>query len=125
MPIVQAVDAPTFTLGQATFTGLAAPSRGARETCVWRTRAEPGGAGAEHWFDREEILVVLSGAAVARLGGVETRVEAGGAIIVPAGCRFAVTAEGGAAVEMLAVLPVGAKAHMVENGEPFVPPMAM
>lgn len=123
MPIVQGSTAPTFAVPNATFIGLAAPSRGAQETCVWRTSVHPGAAPAEHWFDREEIVLAISGKAVALLDGVEHAVVAGDAIIVPAHTRFAIANPHGEPFEAVAVLPVGALAHM-EDGEPFVPPTA-
>ncbi|OLT26503.1 cupin [Nocardiopsis sp. CNR-923] len=123
MPIISGASAPTFSLPHATFTGLAAPSRGAEETCVWRTRVHPGAPGAEHWFDREEVLVAVSGAAVATLDGVDHAITAGDAVIVPARTRFALANPHGDPFEAVVALPVGARAHMGQ-GEPFTPPPA-
>ena len=52
MPYIAAATAPVFRLDGVVFTGLAAPSRGARETSVWRVSLEPNSPGAEHSLDR-------------------------------------------------------------------------
>ncbi|WP_331765944.1 cupin domain-containing protein [Embleya sp. NBC_00896] len=122
MPIIRSTDAPTFTMGHATFTGFAAPSRGAKETCVWRTRLQPGAAPAEHSFSNEEVLVAVAGAAVASLDGVEHHIAAGDAVIVPAGTLFSLANPHGEPFEAIVALPVGAVAYM--GGEELVPPPA-
>ncbi|MBC9717325.1 cupin domain-containing protein [Streptomyces sp. TRM66268-LWL] len=122
MPIIHASEAPTFDMPNATFTGLAAPSRGAKETCVWKTRVHPGAQPALHSFDHEEVLVAVSGAAVAVLDGVEHQVTAGDAIIVPAGTEFGLGNPHDEPFEAVVALPVGAMAFM--NGQSLVPPPA-
>ncbi|MER7173739.1 cupin domain-containing protein [Streptomyces mesophilus] len=122
MPIIQASSAPTFDLPNATFTGLAAPSRGAKETCVWKTRVHPGAEPGLHSFDHEEVLVVIAGAAVAVLDGVEHPVTVGDAIIVPAGVEFGLGNPHDEPFEAVVALPVGALAFM--NGKSLVPPPA-
>ncbi|MFF5205644.1 cupin domain-containing protein [Streptosporangium sp. NPDC000396] len=123
MPVIQGATAPTFTVGNTRFTGLAAPSRGATETCVWRTHVAPGTLPAEHSFDREEVIIVLSGRATASFDGVEQPVVAGDAIVVPAHTSFSLANPYDEPLEMVAVLPVGALARMA-GGEPFTPPTA-
>ncbi|WP_113698966.1 cupin domain-containing protein [Nonomuraea lactucae] len=123
MPIVRGATAPTFTVGHTTFTGLASPSRGAKETCVWRTHVSPGALPAEHSFDHEEVLIVLSGRATATLDGVEHEVSAGDAIVVPAHTLFSLANPHDEPLELVAALPVGALARM-NGGDPFVPPTA-
>ncbi|MBO2451731.1 cupin domain-containing protein [Actinomadura barringtoniae] len=119
MPIILGSTAPTFDMPNATFTGLASPSRGSKETCVWKTRVHPGGAGAPHSFDHEEVLVVVRGAAVASLDGVEHQVAVGDAIVVPAGVMFSMANPHEEPFEAVVSLPVGAMAFM--NGQSFVP----
>ena len=88
MPVIPAAEAPTFRLPDApwtVFTGLASPSRGARETSVWRVALGPGTPPSTHSLDHEEVIVALTGQAVAQLGGDEYSVGPGDAIIVPAG----------------------------------------
>jgi mannose-6-phosphate isomerase-like protein (cupin superfamily) len=124
MPHIAAADAPIFTLPGTTFTGLAAPSRGARENAVWRVALEPGTLPRTHQLTREEILVATSGAAIASLNGEEVRFAAGDALIVPAFAEFSLANPGENTFEAVAVLPVGARA-MMQDGELFAPPWSL
>lgn len=121
MPIIKSTSAPQFTLSGLTVTGLAAPSRGARETCVWRLALEPGTPGTPHSVDREEIFVVLAGRATATVGGETHELAPGDALIVPPHQAFALANPGAEPFEAVAVLPVGGRASMPE-GAPFAPP---
>ncbi|GAB2521216.1 cupin domain-containing protein [Nocardiopsis aegyptia] len=123
MPVVHSSTAPAFTMHNATFTGLAAPSRGARETCVWRTELTPGVEGQAHSLTREEVLVVLSGGAVATVDGTEHALAEGDALIVPPNTAFALANPHDRPCTLMAVLPVGGQAVLPE-GEPFTPPWA-
>jgi mannose-6-phosphate isomerase-like protein (cupin superfamily) len=123
VPIIHGSTAPTFTLHNGTFTGLAAPSRGARETCVWRTELAPGSVCQEHELTREEVLVVLSESAVATVDGTEHALTAGDALVVPPRTPFALANPHGRPCTLMAVLPVGGQAVLPE-GEPFTPPWA-
>ena len=123
MPVVSATEAPTFRIPHAVFTGLASPSRGAAETSVWRVTVEPGAPGAEHSVDREEVFVALSGRAVARLDGVEHRIGAGDALIVPANRAFSLANPHEEPFEAVVALPVGGRAR-TGDAEPFTPPWA-
>jgi len=122
MPVIHAQDAPTFDVGNAVITGLAAPSRGATDTAAWRVRLHAGAPSPRHALDREEVFVVLHGAVTARFDDREETVAAGGALIVPAGQAFSLLARDGDA-EAVCVLPVGGTAA-VDGGEPFTPPWA-
>lgn len=121
MPTVLAADAPTFQTGGALITGLAAPSRGARESAVWRVRLEPDVPSPPHALTREEVFVVLEGAVTARFADRAETATAGGALIVPAGERFSLVA-GETHAEAVCVLPVGGMAEV--DGESFTPPWA-
>jgi mannose-6-phosphate isomerase-like protein (cupin superfamily) len=123
MPLIRSADGPTYTLGHVTFTGLASPSRGARETCAWRIRVAPGAPPALHTLDREEILVAVAGSAVATLEGTEHPIAPGDAIVVPAGATFAIANPYDEPFEAVAALPVGGRACF-PGGEPFVPEWA-
>jgi quercetin dioxygenase-like cupin family protein len=123
MTHVKAIDAPTFTLPGVTFTGLAAPSRGCRETAVWRVRVEPGAPPAAHFVDREEVFVAIDGSAVARVGDDSFRVTPGDALVVAPNTLFDLTADGDVPFEAVVAFPVGGRACMT-GGEPFVPPWA-
>jgi quercetin dioxygenase-like cupin family protein len=124
MTYIAADQAPVYTqVPNVTFTGLAAPSRGARDTAVWLVEIAPGTPGATHRLTREEIIVAIAGEAVATLGGVTHRLAAGGALVVPPDTDFALANPGGAPFRAVAVLPVGGQACM-PGGEPFTPPWA-
>ena len=122
MPIIKSKTAPKFNLVEGlTVTGLAAPSRGARETCVWRLALAPNTPGTPHSVDREEIFVVLAGRAAVTLGGETIELAPGDALIVPAKETFSLANPGTEAFEAIAVLPVGGLAAM-PAGAPFAPP---
>ncbi|HEV8550836.1 MAG TPA: cupin domain-containing protein [Polyangiaceae bacterium] len=121
MPFVRAETAPQFTWPGLSVTGLAAPSRGSRETSVWRLSLTPEAPGALHSVDREEIFVALSGRAEVTLGGELHELGAGDTLIVPAGQAFSIRAAGAEPFEAVALAPVGARAKLAE-GEPFAPP---
>lgn len=121
MPLIRAENAPQFRWPGLSVTGLAAPSRGARETSVWRLCLEPGAPGAPHSLDHEEIFVALSGRARALVGGEESLLHAGDTLIVPAGERFSLRCEGSEPFEALAVSPAGVQA-LLPDGSRLVPP---
>jgi len=121
MPIIRSAAAPQFTIPGLTVTGLAAPSRGARETCVWRLSLAAQTPGTVHSLDREEIFVVLTGRAVATLAGDTLDLAPGDALIVPAQQPFSLANPHAEPFEAIAVLPVGGLAAM-PAGAPFAPP---
>ena len=121
MPILAAPSAPKFEVPFLEVTGLAAPSRGARESCVWRLSLAPGAPGTVHSMDREEIFVALAGRARVSLDGRSHELGPGDTLIVPAGQAFALENPGPEPFEALAVLPVGGRACL-PAGEPFAPP---
>lgn len=123
MPLITAADARSFALPGLTVLGLASPSRGARETAVWRLTLTPGAPGATHSVDREEVFVAVAGAAQATVGGLEARLEAGEALVVPPGVEFSLANPYDEDFEAVVALPVGGQARM-PGGEPFVPPWA-
>jgi mannose-6-phosphate isomerase-like protein (cupin superfamily) len=123
MPIVSADQAPTFNIPGVVFTGLASPSRGARETAVWRVVMQPGTPANVHRLSREEILVAVSGAARVSIGGIESDFTSGSAVIVPVDTDFALFNPGSEPFEAIAVLPVGGKA-MLPGIDAFTPPWA-
>ncbi|MFD1939364.1 MULTISPECIES: cupin domain-containing protein [Nonomuraea] len=124
MPVISGATAPVFTIGTTRFTGLASPSRGATETCVWRTIVAPGTEPNPHSFDREEVLIVVAGGGVAHLDGTEHPVTAGDGIVVPAGVNFALSNPHDEPLELVVALPVGALARL-SDGTTIVPPAAV
>lgn len=123
MPIVSADEAPTFSIPGVVFTGLASPSRGARENAVWRVVMEPETPANVHRLSREEILVAIAGTARVSIDGVETDLPAGSAVIVPVDTDFALFNPGSEPFEAIAVFPVGGKA-ILPGIDPFTPPWA-
>ena len=96
-----------------TFTGLAAPSRGARETCVWRVSHLHLGPTHTHSLNHEEIIVALAGGyAVASVAEDEYAIGPGDAMMVPANTAFSLANPHSEAFEAMAALPVGATARV-------------
>lgn len=122
MPVLQAPRTATHDLGGSRFTSLVSPSRGATETSVWTVEIDPGTPAVPHSVTREEVFVVLDGAARVVLDGVVHRAAAGDAIVVPPGVAFAITADGAGPLRLLCCLPVGGQA--VAGGSTFTPPWA-
>ncbi|MEO8242887.1 MAG: cupin domain-containing protein [bacterium] len=123
MPVIKAQDAKIFEIPNVTFHGLAAPSRGANENAVWRVVVAPGTEGAGHELSREEVLIAVSGRALARIGGVDHPVTVGDAIVVPPDTDFALSNPGEAPFEAIVVFPVGGQARVGQDS--FVPPWAV
>lgn len=122
MVMITAAEAPVFALAGCTFTGLAAPSRGASENSVWRIAVEPGAPGVPHSVTREEIFVALSGSAELTLGGVVQTLRAGDAAVVPAASEFSLANPHQEPFLAVVVLPVGGQAVTAEGT--FTPPWA-
>jgi mannose-6-phosphate isomerase-like protein (cupin superfamily) len=123
MPVIPASEAPSFDIPGVRFTGLAAPSRGARETAVWRLSMAPATEPRTHRVTREEIFVVLDGIGRFTIGAEEFDVSAGGAVIVPADTDFSLSNPHDKPFEAVAALPVGGRAR-IGDAPPFTPPWA-
>ncbi|MEY4514034.1 MAG: hypothetical protein RLZZ450_6156, partial [Pseudomonadota bacterium] len=95
MPVLQAPAAFTHELPHARFTSLATPSRGSRETSVWRVELDPSVQTATHSLTREEIFIVLSGTVRAVIGGEASDARAGDAIVVPKDTEVSLSCVGG------------------------------
>lgn len=123
MPVISASNAPKFELPNATFTGLASPRRGSKENSVWHFTIAPKAPGLPHQLTREEIIIALSGSAIAEVGKERHRISEGDTIIVPAKTNFSLTNESAQPFEGIAVLPVDGQA-VIGNDAPFTPPWA-
>jgi mannose-6-phosphate isomerase-like protein (cupin superfamily) len=121
MPIIRAASAPTFSLHGISVTGLAAPSRGSRESSVWRLHLPPGAPAVEHTVDREEIFVALAGRAMATLDGETIELAPGDTLVVPPEHPFSLATPEGTSFEALAIAPCGVRATL-PPGPPFAPP---
>jgi mannose-6-phosphate isomerase-like protein (cupin superfamily) len=123
MPVISHKNAPRFELAGTHVVGIAAPSRGARETCAWRLTLAPGASSPDHTLDREEVFVVLAGEAHATLDGERHAVREGDGLIVPAGVAFTIANPGDRPFEAVACLPVGGRATVA--GQAAAPPWAV
>jgi mannose-6-phosphate isomerase-like protein (cupin superfamily) len=123
MPIIKSCDAPRFELHGAVFTGGASPSRGARESCVWRVAIAPATPGTEHSVDREEVFVVTAGRAHAVVDGHIHDLASGDILVVPPDTSFSLANPHPEPFEAIVVFPVGGKARL-PSGDAFVPPWA-
>ena len=127
MPVIRRADAPTFTLpgdGGVSAIGLAAPSRGSKETCAWQISWSGRQDGTPHFVDHEEVFVMLAGRMVFSVGDEEFEVGPGDAVVIPAHTRLSAANPFDETADALAILPAGAQARMSADGEPFTPPWA-
>ena len=122
MTVIRKAEAPVFTLPGLTVTGLASPSRGASETCVWRVQLAPATPGVPHRVTREEIFVAVSGRAVVTLAGKEHELGPGDAVVVPSDTIFSLANRSTEPFEAVVSFPVGGKA--ITDAAPFTPPWA-
>lgn len=125
MPLLSATDAAVHTFDDTTFTGLAAPSRGAAETLAWRV-ALPAGrvSDSPHQLSREELIIALIGRAIATIGADRHEVVPGDTVVVPAFTDFRLDNPYQTPFEAIAVLPAGGRA-ILPGRPPFTPPWAV
>jgi quercetin dioxygenase-like cupin family protein len=124
MPVLNRPAGPTHELPGTRFRSLATPSLGAAETAVWQIEIEPGTAATPpHALTREEVFVVLAGAASVRLGDDDATAVAGDAIVVPPGVAFTLANAGAGTLHLVCCLPVGGRARL-DDGTEFTPPWA-
>ena len=123
MSIIDGSDAPVFDIPAGRFVGLVSPQRGSSENSVWRVRLAPRTEPLFHQMTREQIFVVLSGAAQLHIGGSVRNLTEGSAAVVPPRTDFALSNPGETAFEALVILPVGGLA-VLPGEEPFTPPWA-
>ncbi len=134
MPVIQSSNTPVFTYSMPgieteadtphlTVRGLAAPSRGSTQTCVWRLTIAPGTPPRFGTVDHEEIFIVLTGAGTVELAEEEYHLGEGDTLIVPPDTSFGISNPHEEPVEFMVVLPVGGRAH-IPGEEPFTPPWA-
>jgi mannose-6-phosphate isomerase-like protein (cupin superfamily) len=122
MQVIRAAQAPKFQLHGVQFTGLAAPSRGSAGLCTWKLTVDPGAGGGEpHTVDRDEVFMVLSGTVQITPGG--DKLEAGDAIVVPAGEPIRLTNLGATPAELYVAITAGFTGTMAD-GTTIQPPWA-
>jgi mannose-6-phosphate isomerase-like protein (cupin superfamily) len=71
--------------------------------------------------DREEVVVAVAGRAAVELSGTRLDLEAGEALVVPAGEPFAIANPHAEPFRAVAAMPVGARA-VLPGAAPFAPP---
>ena len=123
MPLVKGSDHRAFPFDTFRIVALVSPTTGSKETCAWHVSMAPGNPGQAHWVDHEQLFVVLAGSATAHLGAEEHVLEAGDALIVPAGETFSIANPNDDSFETLCIMPAGAVAH-IPGQEPTVLPWA-
>lgn len=89
--------------------GVATPTHGASEVSVIRQRQIPGGTNPAHTHDREEVMVVLTGAVTVTVAGEPRALSAGDTVIVPARTPHQVENSGADPAEWLLVAPAGVR----------------
>lgn len=120
MPVARSADDPTFELQGSRITALAAPSRGAAETIMYRISVPPEGALPAHRHDHEEVFHLVSGSLTWVGDGEEHAIEAGDTVMISAGVLHHAFTAGEPAV-MLVAMPAGTL-FLPEGGEGGVPP---
>jgi len=124
MPSIDNSQAQSFEMAGVTFTPVAAPSRGTRETAIWRARVAPGTPGLLHHMTREEIIVSVRGEGRIRIGDDAHVIKAGDAFAVPAFNDFTLECAGDVAFEAMVVLPVGGRG-VIGSDPAFLPPWSV
>lgn len=114
---IDAIETPGGNRSRA----LATPSRGAKEVSVIRQRQIPGGANPPHRHDREEVMVVLSGAVTVTIGDERMEAATGDTVIVPSQMVHGIENTSGGPAEWLIVAPAGVR-FFHANGEEATPP---
>ncbi len=122
MTVLTAPETHTHDLGGTRFTSLATPSRGSAETSVWAVEIDAGVPATPHSLTREEVFVVLDGAANVVIDGVEAVAGRGDAIVVPPEVDFRIANAGDTVLRLLCCLPVGGQAVTTDGR--FTPPWA-
>ena len=95
------------TPGANATAGIAVPSRGATDLSVIRQRQQPGGSNPAHYHDREEVLLVLSGAVTVTADESSVTVQAGDTLIIPAGTAHQLANAGESEADWLLLGPSG------------------
>ncbi len=105
MAIFRKAQDQQFELHGNHMTGVATPSRGAQQVEVWRLTMDAGAATPVHCHDAEEVVVILKGSGVAKLGEQEQTFAAGDTLILPKNVVHQIICT--EAIEGVAAMPIG------------------
>src|SRR4051794_6720264 len=92
----------------------AAPSLGSSELAVWEVRMRPGQRGPQHTVDREQVWLVLEGAAHVTLDGDALVATTGDALVLPPDVARTIEAPDG--LRALVATAAGAQVHTPDGG---------
>jgi mannose-6-phosphate isomerase-like protein (cupin superfamily) len=121
--VIRSAEAPVFELPGVRFVGFAAPSRGCAELCTWHLTVEAGLVSPEsHRIDRDEVFMVTAGRV--RITPDGPVLEAGDAVVVPAGSPIQVENPSDVPAQVFVAIRSGFTAT-AEDGTPIgTPPWA-
>jgi mannose-6-phosphate isomerase-like protein (cupin superfamily) len=120
MTVITHDDAPVFEIPGASFTGYAAPSRGASQVSLWAVELAAGTTSAPHHMDCEELFLGQSGSAVAVVDGAEHPLGAGDCLVIAPGAEFSFRVGADEPFRAVACMRAGGRAVMA--GETITPP---
>ncbi|HQZ13145.1 MAG TPA: cupin domain-containing protein [Devosia sp.] len=124
MPKFDNANPSRFDIPGVTFTAIASPSRGTKESTMWRATVAPGSDGAVHQVTREELVFALSGEGAVRIEGETHPLAPGDAFAVPPFTDFQIGCRGDTPFEAVFVLPAGGRA-IVADRPAFQPPWSV
>lgn len=115
MPVTRSSDILTQEMMGARVHFLANPANGASETLVIRGTVNAGATFPAHSHDREEILIIISGAATFTIGEETGSVSAGDVVVVPAGALHEF--EASEDLDVIGVMPTETKTFAPDGTE--------
>jgi quercetin dioxygenase-like cupin family protein len=130
VPVIRSSDAPVFTVNKPGLDKIptphlkihsyTAPSRGAKEICVWRITLAPNLPQRMGTMDHEEFFMVLSGVASITLDGTEIELNPGDGVFVPPNTPVGMGNLHDEPAELVECCPVGLQVTF-PGMEPFRP----
>ncbi|TQS42415.1 cupin domain-containing protein [Cryptosporangium phraense] len=121
MPVLS--EAVVHEIHGSRFSSYVRPGSGSVELCAWRLDVPAGTTGVPHRPSREEVLVVLGGAARVTIDGVAQIAGVGDVVLVPAGADFQIDVDGEEPLRAWVTTSVGLTAEL-PDGTTMTPPWA-
>lgn len=122
MPVIRPVDAVPFETHGSRFLSYVSPSKGSKQLCAWQLAVPANLRGVAHRPSREEILLVLDGELRVTLDDIDSTLQRGDALLVPAASELRVDAGPQGAVAWVTTTP-GLEA-VTADGARLKPPWA-